>query len=95
MGSRSANYRKQLVIEWFERGYVICGICWQKIEELNQLTVDHIIPRAKRGDSRKTNMQPAHEKCNQKKADKLLAQPTDKKSILNYIDTNKLKVSNE
>ncbi len=67
MGSRSAKYRKQLVVEWFEKGGIDCGICLRPIENVNQLTVDHIIPLSKGGSNYIFNLQPLCKSCNSSK----------------------------
>ena len=48
----------------FDCTCVYCG----KSYELSQLTLDHVIPRSAGGETIVSNMVPACEKCNQKKA---------------------------
>lgn len=47
-----------------------CGICGQVINDLGPTHVDHIIPRAKGGSDRLTNLQLAHARCNMAKGDR-------------------------
>ncbi|MDE2935971.1 MAG: HNH endonuclease signature motif containing protein [Chloroflexota bacterium] len=47
-----------------------CGICGQAIDDLRATHVDHIIPRAKGGSDRLTNLQLAHARCNTAKGDR-------------------------
>lgn len=65
---RLATYREVLR----NQGEIQCGICLKPIRFREDLTIDHIIPRAKGGNSRLANLQPAHQKCNTAKADKIL-----------------------
>lgn len=53
-------------------GSVTCGICLQPITHQDDLTVDHIYPRALGGNSRMTNLQPAHSRCNSQKGNKII-----------------------
>lgn len=47
----------------------ICALCGEKIEKMKDITIDHIIPISKGGDSTIENYQLAHLACNQTKAD--------------------------
>ncbi len=61
---------------------VYCGICGEPVPAKatgsrritkggkGSITVDHITPKAWGGDDSIRNLQPAHQLCNQKKADK-------------------------
>lgn len=49
----------------------LCGICGQELD-LDDLHIDHIVPRGRGGGNERTNLQPAHNWCNQRKGDKLL-----------------------
>ena len=66
---RLAHYREVLK----SQGSIKCGICLQPITIIEELTVDHIRPRAWGGNSRLTNLQPAHESCNGQKGNQLLS----------------------
>ena len=48
-----------------------CAICGKKIHNLDDLTVDHIIPLSKGGKNDIYNCQLAHRLCNSYKNDKL------------------------
>lgn len=55
---------------------LICGICKFPITDsldspLGQLTADHIMPIKLGGGSARNNLQPAHQKCNSFKGDKM------------------------
>lgn len=49
----------------------ICQICLKTINDIEQATLDHIIPRAHGGHTTYNNIQLAHMKCNQKKGAQL------------------------
>lgn len=44
-----------------------CGICGNEIERMEDVTLDHIMPRYKGGGDEITNLQLAHEDCNRAK----------------------------
>lgn len=46
-----------------------CGICGSTIRELSEVTLDHVIPRARNG-ANYGNLVPAHPSCNFAKADR-------------------------
>lgn len=48
-----------------------CAICGKEIGDLNDLTIDHIIPLAKGGKNKMKNFQLAHRECNIRKGDKM------------------------
>ena len=83
MTSRMSTIRKQY-IKRIERGEVLlCGICnypvvakAKGIDRITKggggsVTVDHIVPKAHGGTDRIENLQPAHGKCNNEKADNM------------------------
>lgn len=49
----------------------ICAICGKPITNMNDCTIDHIVPISKGGLTTIDNCQLAHRKCNQIKGDKL------------------------
>lgn len=71
------NYRNRIKRECGEDGYVNCSICGLPINvhlpypQPWSLTIDHIIPIAKGGETKETNLQPAHFRCNRKKGEKM------------------------
>lgn len=44
-----------------------CAICGKKIKDLNDLTIDHIVPLAEGGKNVAENFQLAHRACNEAK----------------------------
>lgn len=46
-----------------------CGICGQNVSQ-RKFTIDHIIPASRGGEHSYQNCQPAHQSCNQAKADR-------------------------
>jgi 5-methylcytosine-specific restriction endonuclease McrA len=77
MSSPHAQRQRKLWKEARTAGEVIiCGICGEPITRGKRfsrggITVDHIVPLAMGGPDTIRNMQPAHQKCNQAKADRL------------------------
>lgn len=71
------RYRNRILSEFSEEGFVNCSICGLPINLSKSypnpwsLTIDHIIPIVKGGTTRDDNLQPAHFRCNRKKAEKL------------------------
>lgn len=49
----------------------ICAICGKPITNMNDITIDHIIPLSKGGMTTLENCQLAHFECNQEKANDL------------------------
>lgn len=72
MASRQSIIRGQYVKQFHFTGVVICGICGLGIGSIDELTIDHIVPKSSGGKSRVDNMQPAHYTCNQIKANRLI-----------------------
>lgn len=67
MPTRQTIIRRRYLEALESQGYVECGICGQRIEKAEELTVDHIIPKISGGSNRVRNFQPAHFSCNQEK----------------------------
>lgn len=51
---------------------MVCALCGKPIESKDELTVDHIIPRAMGGATIYENCQLAHKICNLRKGDKYI-----------------------
>jgi 5-methylcytosine-specific restriction endonuclease McrA len=72
--SRLRAYKKEIT----EKGFIPCAVCDLPITKsgeynghhLGKVSVDHIIPIALGGNSRRENLQPTHSWCNTKKGDK-------------------------
>ena len=65
--------RTAMLISLIETGDVTCKICGKRINELKEVSCDHIIPISKGGKKWDIkNFQLAHKKCNYKKGNKLL-----------------------
>lgn len=68
-------YRRRIVRDCGEDGYITCGICGMPINVSLpyphpwSLTIDHIKPIAKGGTTSEDNLQPAHFKCNRRKGE--------------------------
>lgn len=69
------KYRRRIIREAGEDGFLICGICGLSINlSLHypnpwSLTIDHIMPIVKGGATNESNLQPAHFRCNRKKGE--------------------------
>lgn len=57
---------------------MVCALCGKPIESENELTVDHIIPRAMGGSTTYENCQLAHKECNFRKGNKYVDPETFK-----------------
>lgn len=66
---RHLQYIRQRLIA--EHG-MVCALCGKPIESDDDLTVDHIIPRALGGATIYKNCQLAHKKCNLSKGNKYI-----------------------
>ena len=74
-----AKTKMKLQLVW-DRGKR-CAICGRKIKDLDDLTIDHIIPLAKGGKNTIENYQLAHKKCNELKGQFM---PEEFEKILKY-----------
>lgn len=77
--SSRANTRAKLELLW--RDGKRCAICGRKIKNLEDLTVDHIVPIAKGGENVIENYQLAHKACNEAKGSML---PKEHVKMLKY-----------
>lgn len=79
---RRARRRERRYRGWgFERKHIrrtliqrdgnICQLCWEPME-VKDMTLDHIIPSSRGGSDDITNLQLAHNWCNNEKGDKIL-----------------------
>lgn len=50
---------------------IVCGICEQVIEDIEDLSIDHIIPLSRGGSNEDDNLQPAHRRCNWQKGNRM------------------------
>lgn len=67
-----SNYKKALKEALAERDGKFCGVCRIAIVSLeSDITIDHINPLSKGGDTSYKNLQLAHDKCNRLKKDKV------------------------
>lgn len=66
---RHLRYIRQRLIA--EHG-MVCALCGKPIESKEELTVDHIIPRAMGGATIHGNCQLAHKSCNVRKGNKYI-----------------------
>jgi 5-methylcytosine-specific restriction endonuclease McrA len=66
--NETTKKRKKRKLLQFSNG--LCGICG-KPTSLRKSNIDHITPKSKGGSNRFENLQVAHIKCNQLKADNL------------------------
>ena len=71
------RYRNRIIRDCKDEGYINCSICGLPINlslpypHPWSLTIDHIMPIAKGGETTEENLQPAHFKCNRRKGEKL------------------------
>lgn len=71
MTTKTSRARTRAKLELLWRDGRRCAICGKKIKNLDDLTIDHIIPLAKGGENVLENYQLAHRACNETKADML------------------------
>ena len=74
-----AKTKAKLQLVW-ERGKR-CAICGKKIKNLDDLTIDHIVPLAEGGKNVIENYQLAHKACNEAKGSLL---PDEHEKLLRY-----------
>ena len=67
-GTRWRRKRKRRI---YKKTNGKCYLC-NNILDFEKMTIDHVIPVSKGGSGLFHNLMPAHEKCNQKKGDKIL-----------------------
>lgn len=72
---RHLQYIRQCLIA---KHGMVCALCSKPIESENELTVDHIIPRAMGGSTTYENCQLAHKECNLRKGNKYVDPETVK-----------------
>ena len=66
---RHLQYIRQCLIA---KHGMVCALCSKPIESEDELTVDHIIPRAMGGATTYENCQLAHKECNFRKGNKYI-----------------------
>lgn len=66
---RHLQYIRQCLIA---KHGMVCALCSKPIESEEELTVDHIIPRAMGGATTYENCQLAHKECNLRKGNKYI-----------------------
>lgn len=54
--------------------FCYCYLCGQPITEKQHWNLDHVVPRAKKGQTTPENLRPVHYDCNSAKADLSLGQ---------------------
>lgn len=67
MTTKTSRARTKAKLELLWRDGRRCAICGRKIKDLDDLTVDHIVPLAEGGVNAIENYQLAHKSCNEKK----------------------------
>ena len=71
--SMSKKMWRKALKEHFDCTCVYCG----KTYELSNLTLDHVVPRSAGGETIASNIVPACQRCNQKKASKPISTPAN------------------
>lgn len=79
MGTRANRIRLKWKQEMRDGKIFMCALCGKRIEYKpldyrENLSVDHIVPKAHGGNGRSSNLQPTHIKCNGAKGDYLETQ---------------------
>lgn len=69
--------RRWIVRQLIKAHGCVCGICGEEISRLKDVTLDHIVPRSKGGSDEITNLQLAHDECNQDKSNMLPEEYTE------------------
>ena len=54
--------------------FCYCYLCGQPITADQEWNLDHVVPRAKKGQTTPSNLRPVHVDCNQEKADLTVGQ---------------------
>lgn len=73
--SAFTKYKRKLLRVCEEDGFIMCGICGLPINVSLpypnpwSLTIDHIVPIVQGGETKESNLQPAHFRCNRKKGE--------------------------
>ena len=62
----SSEDKQTIRLEFWKRAQGLCQICYEPVA-LEDMTLDHIIPRARGGNGSKNNLQVTHAECNQRK----------------------------
>lgn len=67
----------------------ICGICGDPIEDMREVTIDHIIPLGVGGSDTLDNMQLAHQSCNEAKGDLYMDEHIHQSNLIEGYDDPK------
>lgn len=62
-----------------------CHLCTFPIRDDEQLTIDHVVPRAMHGRTELANLRPAHFSCNQAKGAMVPDEPVYTRSLVNHL----------
>jgi 5-methylcytosine-specific restriction endonuclease McrA len=81
MTTKKSRARTKAKLELLWRDGRRCAICGRKIKDLDDLTIDHIVPLAKGGKNAMENYQLAHKACNEAKGSML---PKEHMKIIRY-----------
>ena len=68
MPKRPASMRKKRIRLWESKANHTCALCGVEFTSFDETTVDHIVELSKGGSNNITNLQLAHEACNNKKS---------------------------
>lgn len=72
MATQMTVKRRQYIAQLNRTGTLLCGLCGYGIATVDEITVDHILPKSKGGPNHVTNLQPAHKVCNERKSNREL-----------------------